>query len=82
VKLFSAAAIALAFSIRLSQSTLPAFEVTGDLDTEENRDGRSGNELTTGLTGCDGGIDERPREELNSISFTLLSPARLKFRGS
>jgi hypothetical protein len=37
--------------------------VTGDLDKEENHDGRSGNGLGTGLTGCDGGIDERPRKE-------------------
>jgi hypothetical protein len=32
--------------------------VTGDLDKEESRDGRSGNGLEAGLAGCDGGIDE------------------------
>jgi hypothetical protein len=37
--------------------------VTGDLDHEESRDGRSGYDLEAGLSGCDGGIDERPREE-------------------
>jgi hypothetical protein len=28
-----------------------------------SRDGRSGYDLGPGLTGCDGGIDERPRED-------------------
>jgi hypothetical protein len=37
--------------------------VTGDLDKEDRRvDGR-GYDPGTGFTGCDGGIDERPREE-------------------
>jgi hypothetical protein len=37
--------------------------VTGDLDKEERRVGRSGSDLGAGSTGLDGGIDERPREE-------------------
>jgi hypothetical protein len=37
--------------------------VTAVLDKEESRDVRIGNGLGTGLTGCDGGIDEQPREE-------------------
>jgi hypothetical protein len=41
----------------------PALEVTGDLDYEESRDGRSGYDLGAKLIGCDDGIDERPREE-------------------
>jgi hypothetical protein len=45
--------------------------VTGDLDKEESRDGRSGYDHGAGLTGCDGGIDERPREE---GVFPSLSP--------
>jgi hypothetical protein len=45
--------------------------VTGDLDKEESRGGRSGYDLGAGHTGCDGGIDERPREE---GFFASLSP--------
>jgi hypothetical protein len=41
----------------------PALEVPGDLDVEVSRDRRSGECLGLRLTGCDGGIDERPREE-------------------
>jgi hypothetical protein len=37
--------------------------VTGDLDKEDRRVGRCGNDLGAGLTGCGGGIDERPCEE-------------------
>jgi hypothetical protein len=44
-KLFSAAARALTFSVWLSRSSPPALEVTGDLDKEESRDGRSGYDL-------------------------------------
>jgi hypothetical protein len=40
-----------------------ALEVTRDLDKEESRDGMNGNDFGTQLPGCDGGIDERPREE-------------------
>jgi hypothetical protein len=50
------------FFIGVSRSPPPAVEGTGDLDYEESRDGRSGNDLGVGLTGCDGGIDKRPRE--------------------
>jgi hypothetical protein len=46
-------------------------EVTRDLEKQENRDGRSGYDLEAWLTGCDGGIDERPREE---GFFASLSP--------
>jgi hypothetical protein len=45
-------------------------EVTGDLDKEESRDGRSGYNPWAGLTGCDGRIDERPREEAFSASLS------------
>jgi hypothetical protein len=45
--------------------------VTGDLDKEESRAGRSGNDLGAGFTGCGGGIDERTREEGD---FASLSP--------
>jgi hypothetical protein len=37
--------------------------VTGDLDKEDRCVGGRGNDLRAGLTGCGGGIDERPREE-------------------
>jgi hypothetical protein len=47
----------------LSRSLPLALEVTGDHDNEESCDGRSGNELETGITGYDVGIDERPCEE-------------------
>jgi hypothetical protein len=50
---------------------LPALEVTGDLDKGDRRVGRRGNDLGAGLTGCGGGIDERPREE---GLFASLSP--------
>jgi hypothetical protein len=45
--------------------------MTGDLDKEERRVGRSGNDLGAGSTGCDGGINERLREE---GYFASLSP--------
>jgi hypothetical protein len=45
--------------------------VTGDLD-EDRRVGGRGYDLGPGATGCDGGIDERPREE---ESFAILSLA-------
>jgi hypothetical protein len=45
--------------------------VTGDLDKEDRRVGGRGNDLGAGLTGCDGGIDERRREE---GFFPSLSP--------
>jgi hypothetical protein len=48
-----------------------AREVTGDLDKEDRRVGRRGNHPEAGLTGCGGGIDERPREE---GLFASLSP--------
>jgi hypothetical protein len=48
-----------------------ALDVTGDLDKEKSRVGRSCNDLGAGLTGYDGGIDERPREE---GFFASLSP--------
>jgi hypothetical protein len=48
-----------------------ALQVTWDLDYEESRDGRSGYDLGAGFTGCDGGIDEQPREE---GFFASLSP--------
>jgi hypothetical protein len=40
-----------------------AIEGTRDLDNEERRDGRSGIDHGMGLTGCDGGIDNRLRQE-------------------
>jgi hypothetical protein len=45
--------------------------VTGDLDKEDRRVGRRGNDLGAGLRVCGGGIDERPREE---GFFASLSP--------
>jgi hypothetical protein len=45
--------------------------VTGDLDKEERRAGRSGNNLGAGLTGFDGGINERLREEGLSAGLSL-----------
>jgi hypothetical protein len=45
--------------------------VTGDLDNEERRVGRSGNDLGEGLAGCDGGINDRLGEEGFSA---ILSP--------
>jgi hypothetical protein len=48
-----------------------SLEVTGDLDKEERRVGRSSNDLRAGPTGCDGGINERLREE---GFFSSLSP--------
>jgi hypothetical protein len=40
-----------------------AFEVTGDLDKEERRAGRSGNDLVAASTGCVDKADKRLREE-------------------
>jgi hypothetical protein len=37
--------------------------VTGDLDKEDRRVVVRGNDIGAGVTGCGGGIDERPREE-------------------
>jgi hypothetical protein len=37
--------------------------VPGVLDKEDRHVGRRDNDLGAGLTGCGGGIDERPREE-------------------
>jgi hypothetical protein len=45
--------------------------MTGDLDNEELRAGRSGNDLGVGFTRCDGGVDKRLREE---GLFVSLSP--------
>jgi hypothetical protein len=80
-KLFSAAARALAFFVRLSRSPPLALEVTGGSTKRKSRDKRSGYDLRAGLTGCDGGIDEQPHEGLFSLAFPLLSPARPKSRG-
>jgi hypothetical protein len=55
--------------------------VTGDLDEEGSREGKSGYDLLADLTGCDGGIDERPREKVFSLAFPLLSPARPNIHG-
>jgi hypothetical protein len=44
--------------------------MAGDLDKEESRDGRSDDDLGTGLTVCDGGIDERTRDEGFSASLS------------
>jgi hypothetical protein len=70
-KLFSTATKAPASFYLVVSVPPPALEVTGDLDKGESRDERSGNDLGTGLTGCDGGIDERPHEE---GGFASLSP--------
>jgi hypothetical protein len=51
----------------------------GDFDKAERRVGRSGSDLRTESTGCDGGINERM---VFSLAFPLLSSARPKSRGS
>jgi hypothetical protein len=66
----------------VSRPPLRALEVTRDLDNEKRRVGRSGDDLGTGSTVCDGGIDERLREEGFLLAFPLLSSARPKSRGS
>jgi hypothetical protein len=59
------------FPLSLCLAPPHALEVTGDLDKEASRAGRSGNDLGVEFTGCGGGIDERPREE---GLFASLSP--------
>jgi hypothetical protein len=49
--------------------------VTGDLDKEERRVGGSGIDLETGPTGCDGGVNDRLREE---GIFASITPAGRK----
>jgi hypothetical protein len=64
---FQRGCMSVSFSAWLSRSPpFPplALDVTGDLDKEDSRDGRSGYDIGGGLTGCDGGIDKRPREEV------------------
>jgi hypothetical protein len=64
-KLLCAAAGALAFHfVCVSRSPPPALEVTEDIDKEERRAKRSGNDLGAGSTGCYGGVDKRVREEV------------------
>jgi hypothetical protein len=61
---------------------LYALEVTGDLDKEKRRVERSGDDLGTRSTRCDGGIDERLRDRLISLPASpLRSSARPKRRG-
>jgi hypothetical protein len=60
-KQFSAVARALAFFYEVVLPSPYALEVAGKLEKEGSRDGRSGYNFGAGLTGCDGGIDERPR---------------------
>jgi hypothetical protein len=43
----------------------------GDVDKEECRAGRSGNDLGAGSTVCDGGVDKRLREEGFYASLSL-----------
>jgi hypothetical protein len=81
-KTFQRGGRSASFFVSLSRSPPHALEVTGDLDKEERRVGRRGYDLRAGLTGCDGGIDEPPREEGLSLAFPLLSPARPKSCGS
>jgi hypothetical protein len=57
--------------VYVSRSPLHALEVTGDLDKEERRVGKSGNDLGAGSPGCDVEINERLREE---GFFAILSP--------
>jgi hypothetical protein len=70
------------FYVCVSRPPPHALEVTGDLDKEDRRVCGRGYDLGTGFTGCDGGIDERPREEGFLSTFPLLSSARPKSRGS
>jgi hypothetical protein len=57
--------------------------VTRDLDEEERRDGRSGSDFGTGLSGMAsaGSISDYVRRDFSPV-FPLLSPARPKSRGS
>jgi hypothetical protein len=41
------------------QSPTHVLEVTGELDKEERRAGRSGNDLGAGFTRCDDGVEKR-----------------------
>jgi hypothetical protein len=66
----------------VSRSPPRALDVTGDLDMEDSRVGRRGNDLEAGLTGCGGGIDEHPRGEDFLPTISLLSSAMPKSRGS
>jgi hypothetical protein len=59
------------FYVCVSRSPPLSLEVTGDLDKEDRRVGGRGYDLGAGFAGCDGGIDERPREE---VFFANLSP--------
>jgi hypothetical protein len=65
----------------MSRSTSPALEVTGNLDKEERRAGRSGNDLRAELTGCDGGVEKRLREEGFLADISPLSSVSLQSRG-
>jgi hypothetical protein len=42
----------------VSRSPTPDLDVTGALDKEERRAGRSGNDLGACFTRCDGGVDK------------------------
>jgi hypothetical protein len=50
--------------------------LTRGLDEEENRDGRSGNDLGRGLPSYGGGIEERPRKTIFFASISPLIPGK------
>jgi hypothetical protein len=56
-------------SVYVSRSPPPALEVTGDLDKEEGSRRWARLRPWGGATRCDGGVDERPREEGSSASL-------------
>jgi hypothetical protein len=62
----------------VSRSPPSALEVTGGLDKEGHRAGRSDNDLVAGSAGCDGGVDKRLREEGFFANFSSLIPPYLR----
>jgi hypothetical protein len=61
----------MCLSVFVPSTGPPTLEVTGDLDKEERRALRSGNDLGADSTGCDGGINERLPQK---VFLASLSP--------
>jgi hypothetical protein len=64
----------------VSRSPPPALEVTWDLDKEDRRVGRRGNDLGAWFTGYGGGIDEQPREEAFLPAYLRLDRSHARAR--